>query len=148
MGHLLTDRVIPSRLLCRRLTISLGGDREPGTGAADPMSGRGTAWHHACHTAVRSAPTNLTLTTAHLACCLSAQPPPRLPPPPGSSSLLEVGPYLLKLALSERNLWWRLAAALALMILSKAAGAPADGVVQSACVACGPQNYAYRTAVG
>ena len=35
-----------------------------------------------------------------------------------------VGPYLIKLALSERTLWWRLAASLALMITSKAAGAP------------------------
>ena len=33
-----------------------------------------------------------------------------------------VGPYLVKLALSERSLWWRLAASLALMIISKAAG--------------------------
>ena len=50
------------------------------------------------------------------------QAPPELPTPPESSSMRHVGPYLIKLALSERTLWWRLFASLALMITSKAAG--------------------------
>ena len=81
-----------------------------------------------------TSPAKLARHTPRASC---AQPPPRLPPPPASSSLLEVGPYLLKLALSERNLWWRLAAALALMILSKSAGtrhcSPLDPLSATAC---------------
>lgn len=48
--------------------------------------------------------------------------PPALPPTPKSSSLLDVFPYLARLALSERSLYWRLALALLLMIASKVAG--------------------------
>jgi hypothetical protein len=48
--------------------------------------------------------------------------PAALPPTPKSSSLLDVFPYLAKLALSERSLYWRLALALMLMIASKVAG--------------------------
>lgn len=49
--------------------------------------------------------------------------PPALPPTPKSSSLLDVFPYLARLALSERSLYWRLALALLLMVASKVAGA-------------------------
>lgn len=49
--------------------------------------------------------------------------PPALPPTPKSSSLLDVFPYLARLALSERSLYWRLALALVLMVASKVAGA-------------------------
>lgn len=49
--------------------------------------------------------------------------PPALPPTPKSSSLLDVFPYLARLALSERSLYWRLALALFLMVASKVAGA-------------------------
>ena len=48
--------------------------------------------------------------------------PLELPPTPKSSSLVDVFPYLAKLALSEKTLYWRLATALALMIASKVAG--------------------------
>ena len=50
--------------------------------------------------------------------------PAQLPDPPASSRLLDVMPYLLKLATSDRQLWWRLGAAVLLMFASKAAGAP------------------------
>lgn len=46
-----------------------------------------------------------------------------LPAPPKSGqSLADVLPYLLKLALSEKQLKWRLGAAFACMLVSKAAG--------------------------
>ncbi|KAF8062057.1 ATM1 [Scenedesmus sp. PABB004] len=46
-----------------------------------------------------------------------------LPAPPRSGeSLVEVLPYLLKLAMAERQLSWRLGAAFAFMLVSKAAG--------------------------
>lgn len=48
--------------------------------------------------------------------------PLELPPTPKSSSLVDVFPYLAKLALSEKTLYWRLATALALMVASKVAG--------------------------
>jgi len=48
--------------------------------------------------------------------------PLELPPTPKSSGLMDVFPYLAKLALSEKTLYWRLAGALALMVISKVAG--------------------------
>jgi hypothetical protein len=46
-----------------------------------------------------------------------------LPAPPKSGqSLADVLPYLLKLALSEKQLSWRLGAAFVCMLVSKAAG--------------------------
>lgn len=45
-----------------------------------------------------------------------------LPATPKSSDFMHVLPYLAKLALSEKTLYWRLAIALALMVLSKATG--------------------------
>jgi ABC-type transport system involved in Fe-S cluster assembly fused permease/ATPase subunit len=49
-------------------------------------------------------------------------PPSTLPPAPPSSSLNVVLPFLLQLAISEKQLYWRLAVALALLLLSKTAG--------------------------
>ncbi|KAK9836126.1 hypothetical protein WJX81_003499 [Elliptochloris bilobata] len=48
--------------------------------------------------------------------------PASLPEPPSSSRLLDVMPYLLKLATTDRQLWWRLGGAVLLMFASKAAG--------------------------
>lgn len=48
--------------------------------------------------------------------------PAQLPPPPKSTSLLDVLPYLTKLAVSDAQLYWRLGLAFVLMIASKAAG--------------------------
>lgn len=50
--------------------------------------------------------------------------PAQLPPPPKSTSLLDVLPYLTKLAVSDAQLYWRLGLAFVLMIASKAAGNP------------------------
>ena len=52
--------------------------------------------------------------------------PAALPPPPAAATLLHVMPYLCKLALGDRQLYWRLAAALLLMLVSKGAGAVAS----------------------
>lgn len=49
-------------------------------------------------------------------------PPAALPPAPTSARLMDVLPYLLRLALGEPQLYWRLGAALALLLASKAAG--------------------------
>ena len=51
--------------------------------------------------------------------------PAQLPPPPKSTSLLDVLPYLTKLAVSDAQLYWRLGLAFVLMIASKAAGSAA-----------------------
>ena len=48
--------------------------------------------------------------------------PADLPPPPKSASLVHVLPYLARLALADRQLYWRLGLAFILMCLSKAAG--------------------------
>lgn len=48
--------------------------------------------------------------------------PAQLPPPPKSTSLLDVLPYLTKLAVSDAQLYWRLGLAFVLMLASKAAG--------------------------
>lgn len=49
--------------------------------------------------------------------------PPKLPPPPKSGEdLTHVLPYILKLALAEKQLSWRVGAAVVLMLASKAAG--------------------------
>jgi len=53
--------------------------------------------------------------------------PASLPEPPASSRLLDVMPYLVKLATSDRQLWWRLGGAVLLMFVSKAAGEPTLG---------------------
>lgn len=45
-----------------------------------------------------------------------------LPPPPSSATLFRVLPYLAKLALSEKQLSWRLGVAFMCMVTSKAAG--------------------------
>lgn len=45
-----------------------------------------------------------------------------LPPPPPAATLKDVLPYLAKLALSEKQLYWRMALALVCMVTSKAAG--------------------------
>ena len=50
--------------------------------------------------------------------------PASLPEPPASTRLLDIMPYLVKLATSDRQLWWRLGSAVLLMFASKAAGAP------------------------
>ncbi len=55
--------------------------------------------------------------------------PASLPEPPASSRLLDVMPYLLKLATSDRQLWWRLGGAVLLMFVSKAAGEPTLGAL-------------------
>jgi ABC-type transport system involved in Fe-S cluster assembly fused permease/ATPase subunit len=49
-------------------------------------------------------------------------PPAPLPPVPAAATLGAVLPYLGALALGERHLWWRVAAALAALIASKCAG--------------------------
>lgn len=49
-------------------------------------------------------------------------PPSQLPPAPPSASLNVVLPFLIQLAISEKQLYWRLAVALALLLLSKTAG--------------------------
>ena len=49
--------------------------------------------------------------------------PASLPEPPASTRLVDIMPYLLKLATSDRQLWWRLGSAVLLMFASKAAGA-------------------------
>jgi hypothetical protein len=48
--------------------------------------------------------------------------PVSLPPPPNGGSMLEVLPYLVQLAVSDHQLWWRLGTAVILMFASKAAG--------------------------
>jgi hypothetical protein len=48
---------------------------------------------------------------------------PPLPPPPDSAKMASVLNYLAKLALSERQLAWRLGVAFLCMVLSKGAGA-------------------------
>lgn len=60
-----------------------------------------------------------------------------LPPTPKSSNFMDVFPYLAKLALSEKTLYWRLAAALALMVLSKVAGLMAPVYFKNAVDAMG-----------
>ena len=50
--------------------------------------------------------------------------PASLPEPPASTRLVDIMPYLMKLATSDRQLWWRLGSAVLLMFASKAAGAP------------------------
>lgn len=51
-----------------------------------------------------------------------AQPKP-LPRAPASATLPAVLPFLIKLALQERQLWWRAGGALACLVASKSAGA-------------------------
>lgn len=46
-----------------------------------------------------------------------------LPAPPKSSTFVDVLPYIIKLALAERQLWGRLVAAFCCLLVSKAAGA-------------------------
>lgn len=70
--------------------------------------------------------------------------PPALPPTPKSSSLLDVFPYLARLALSERSLYWRLALALFLMVASKVAGLLAPVYFKHAVDAMG-QNAVQMT---
>lgn len=48
---------------------------------------------------------------------------PTLPPPPVTGTLRDVVPYLLRLALAEKQLVWRFAAALGCMLCAKLAGA-------------------------
>ncbi|KAG2482405.1 hypothetical protein HYH03_018666 [Edaphochlamys debaryana] len=61
---------------------------------------------------------------ATVAATVAAQYPAvaELPPPPKSGQLSDVVPYLLKLALQEQHLAWRLAAAICCMIVAKMAG--------------------------
>ena len=63
---------------------------------------------------------------AAVAAAAAAVPPTHpvlpLPPPPKTASFAQVMPYLASLALSERQMWWRLALAFACMVVSKAAG--------------------------
>ncbi|EIE23470.1 ABC family transporter: mitochondrial ATM1-like protein [Coccomyxa subellipsoidea C-169] len=63
--------------------------------------------------------------------------PPKLPPTPASSKLLDVLPYLVKLAVSDRQLWWRLGASVALMLLSKSSGLMAPIFLKNAVDALG-----------
>ncbi len=51
------------------------------------------------------------------------EPPRPLPPPPSSANLVDVLPYLVRLALGDPSLRWRLGAAMCLLIVSKATGA-------------------------
>ena len=44
------------------------------------------------------------------------------PQVPTSSTLAQVLPYLLRLAVSDPQLYWRLGVALAMMVVSKSAG--------------------------
>ena len=92
------------------------------------------------------------------------QGPPPLPPPPVTGRLVDVVPYLLRLALAEKKLMWRVALAMTCMVISKMAGeaAAAGSMVQGApcppacaCTACkhaGSQGKracdAQRVAVG
>lgn len=48
--------------------------------------------------------------------------PRSLPPPPRGSGLLQVLPYLARLAATDPQLYWRLGVASVLLIISKAAG--------------------------
>lgn len=48
--------------------------------------------------------------------------PKPLPPPPNSAKLADVLPYLVRVALGDPQLHWRLAVALGLLLTSKAAG--------------------------
>ena len=48
--------------------------------------------------------------------------PRSLPPPPKGSGLLQVLPYLARLAATDPQLYWRLGVASVLLIISKAAG--------------------------
>ncbi|EFJ51759.1 hypothetical protein VOLCADRAFT_103403 [Volvox carteri f. nagariensis] len=57
---------------------------------------------------------------------------PVLPNPPESGSLQDVVPYLLRLALQERHLAWRLAAAVCCMVVAKLAGISLPLVFKSA----------------
>ena len=52
---------------------------------------------------------------------------------PESSSLTHVMPYLLKLAISDPQLYWRLGTALVAMILSKSAGTMLVYLAHCAC---------------
>ncbi|KAK9905738.1 hypothetical protein WJX75_005420 [Coccomyxa subellipsoidea] len=63
--------------------------------------------------------------------------PPKLPPTPSSSKLLDVLPYLVKLAVSDRQLWWRLGASVFLMLLSKSSGLMAPIFLKNAVDALG-----------
>lgn len=45
---------------------------------------------------------------------------------PSSSTLAQVLPYLLRLAVSDPQLYWRLGMALVMMVVSKSAGVPPD----------------------
>eukprot|EP00878_Enallax_costatus_P016674 GHUV01017494.1.p1 GENE.GHUV01017494.1~~GHUV01017494.1.p1 ORF type:complete len:347 (+),score=102.06 GHUV01017494.1:358-1398(+) len=59
--------------------------------------------------------------------------PAKLPPPPKSGEdLTHVLPYILKLALAEKQLSWRLGAAMILMLASKAAGISAPLFLKAA----------------
>jgi hypothetical protein len=53
-----------------------------------------------------------------------------LPQPPSSATLSRVLPYLAKLALSEKQLSWRLGVAFMCMVTSKAAGESVTWAVQ------------------
>ncbi|GFR51367.1 hypothetical protein Agub_g13792, partial [Astrephomene gubernaculifera] len=64
-----------------------------------------------------------TTTAASSAAIASLYPAvPQLPTPPSSGTLYDVVPYLLRLALQERHLVWRLGAAMCCMVVAKMAG--------------------------
>ncbi|GAB4819537.1 hypothetical protein N2152v2_006583 [Parachlorella kessleri] len=52
----------------------------------------------------------------------SYTPPTQLPPPPRSARLVDVLPYLVRLALGDPQLHWRLGVAMVLLLASKSAG--------------------------
>lgn len=83
------------------------------------------------------------------------RPPAPLPDPPTAGTLAQVLPYLLRLAFGEAQLSWRLAAALALLVTSKAAGLAAPfyfkravDAMSSGFVAAGGGGAAQAAAAG
>jgi hypothetical protein len=64
-------------------------------------------------------------------------PPTDLPPTPKSATLGDVLPYIAKLALADRQLYWRATAALLALLFSKAAGLIAPWYFKTAVDAMG-----------
>ena len=79
-------------------TIAAGGDPAGAAAPADPAS------------------------AAAAAAAMAPREAAPLPPPPRDASFAQTMPYLASLALSERQMWWRVAAAFCLLFISKAAG--------------------------
>ncbi|GMH35638.1 hypothetical protein BSKO_03506 [Bryopsis sp. KO-2023] len=69
-----------------------------------------------------------------------------LPDPPSKATLGKILPYLTKVALTERKLYWRLAGALLCMVVSKVSGLVAPVLLKDAVDALAASNV--RLAVG